>query len=78
MKKEIWILALIAILVACEGSPDRLEQSLKFSGDNRSELEKALSYYRQTGDKQKLQAAEFLIANMLGKLIYKHLVIFKL
>jgi hypothetical protein len=64
-------LALIAILVACEGSPDRLEQSLKFSGDNRSELEKVLSHYKQQGDKQKLQAAEFLIANMLGKCSYE-------
>jgi hypothetical protein len=40
--------------------------ALSKAGDNRPELERVLRHYRREGDEQKLQAAQFLIANMEG------------
>src|SRR6476469_3602494 len=37
---------------------------LKKAGKNRAELEKAISYFKKTGDPLKLKAIYFLIANM--------------
>ncbi len=37
---------------------------LELAGDNRSELEKVLHHYDSIGDKRKIAAAKFLIANM--------------
>lgn len=41
-----------------------LEASLKLSGDNRINLEEVLNHYKNNGEKQKYQAAVFLIKNM--------------
>lgn len=53
--------AAVFLLFGCD---DRLEQALDFAGDNRSELEKTLEYF--SDDREKSDAAKFLIANMPG------------
>ncbi len=47
-------------------SEPSIEESLKLAKDNKGELEKVLKHYRDLGDPQKLEAAEFLIKNMPG------------
>lgn len=61
------VIALSIVSMSC--SDDRsLKYALNFSGDNRIELEKVLSHYRN--DPRKLEAAEFLISNMPGHYSY--------
>lgn len=48
----------------CLLNDESMEQSLAFSGENRSELESVLRHYKNTP--QKLSAARFLIKNMYG------------
>jgi hypothetical protein len=43
-----------------------VEEALAKAGDNRAELEKVLLHYKEAGDPQRLQGAEYLIANMEG------------
>lgn len=60
----------LALLLAGTGCattwPAEVEQTLDAAGDNRAELQRVLEHYRQQEDPQKLQAAQFLIANMAG------------
>jgi hypothetical protein len=46
--------------------PPEVEEALGKAGENRAELERVLSHYQQQADPLKLEAAEFLIANMDG------------
>lgn len=46
---------------------DETEAALSEAGEARAELERALRYYREGGDPQKLAAVEFLIQNMPGR-----------
>lgn len=56
-------------LTACQSEADKRSAfALELAGDNRSELEKVLEYYEK--DPQKLEAAQFLIANMPGHVGY--------
>lgn len=55
----------VVLLGSCVSRPSEegmLERSLEFAGDNRSELEAVLEHYK--GDKEKLEAAKFLVRNM--------------
>ncbi|WP_159523837.1 transglutaminase domain-containing protein [Sunxiuqinia indica] len=59
----------LIIFIGCTISPNlkyppAVEANLKNAGINRPELEKAISYFKQSGDSLKLKAAYFLIANM--------------
>jgi len=54
------------LVVGCAAWPADVEVSLSKAGGNRVELERVLKHYRKLGDPQKLEAAEFLIANMDG------------
>lgn len=61
----IFIIA-IFLLSGCSNFNNRqLELALQTAGSNRQELEKVMQHYK--GDKQKENAARFLIQNMLGK-----------
>ena len=61
MKNFIFILLPI-IIVSCQPSgKKRLNDALKFAGENRIELEKVLKHYEN--DSLKLKAAMFLIEN---------------
>ncbi|MDR1114860.1 MAG: transglutaminase-like domain-containing protein [Tannerella sp.] len=69
--KNTVILTLIAIAGICLSSckdGSGLDSALKYAGDNRQELEKALEHYRN--DPLKYKAAVFLIENMPGH--YSH------
>lgn len=56
---------LICFMVAsCSRYPARVEEMLALSGSNRAELEKVLEHYVDSAEKR--EAAEFLIANMVG------------
>jgi hypothetical protein len=46
--------------------PADVRANLSKAGRNRAELERVLRHYQQSGDTRKLQAAQFLIANMDG------------
>jgi len=47
-----------------------IDLSLQQVGNNRSELEKVITFYTQSGDKQKLAAAQYFITNMYGQFFY--------
>ena len=54
------------LLSGCSNTNNRqLELALQTAGNNRQQLEKVIQHYQ--GDKQKEDAARFLIRNMLGK-----------
>ena len=56
---------ILSILTSCAIQKTKgvsLEQALSMAGENRSELEKVLEYYKN--DSLKLEAARFLIRNM--------------
>lgn len=61
---RILICILLGVLCSCAGQSDRhLDYALKQAGENRAELEKVLAYY--ANDSLKLEAAKFLIRNMV-------------
>ncbi|WP_065219035.1 MULTISPECIES: hypothetical protein [Butyricimonas] len=65
--KRIYTCIILIALFSCQTRNEALETALKLAGDNRGELEKVLDHYsRNPADSLKLQAAEFLIANMPG------------
>ena len=73
MRKIYFIIVIIgALLSSCQPKDRYLEQALRYSGSNRSELETVLEHYRTVDtNPQKLRAAEFLIENMPAHRSYK-------
>ena len=63
MNKLIVIIT-ISFLVSCNRVPSGVRDVLDLAGDNRIELEKVIRHYQETGEKEKLKAAYFLIENM--------------
>lgn len=72
MNKLLFILScLTSIIASCQDS-SKLEKTLSVAGVNRIELEKTLSYYRDTSpDSLKFKAAVYLIENMITQYSYK-------
>ena len=76
MKKDYWLFLFISATIACtifyfifpSEQEVLLENALQLSKENRPELEKVLEHYKQ--DKEKRNAAEFLIRNMPGHFSY--------
>ena len=66
MKIKYLIVAFI-VLTACENYPDRVRTSLQQARDNRQQLEEVIRHYNKSGEKEKVEAAYFLIANMKDK-----------
>ncbi|MDR2774343.1 MAG: transglutaminase-like domain-containing protein [Tannerella sp.] len=67
-KKLIYLIAAAILLTGCNSYSPEIEEVLKQSGKNRSQLEKVLKHYsRNPADSLKLRAAEFLIINMPDK-----------
>ena len=65
MTKYSSCLFVVLLSVSCSRYPADVEQTLKFAGDNRVELEKVLTHYLQNeADSLKYKAACFLIGNM--------------
>ena len=66
---NIWRNIFVCFFILLSGSyflcrEDEIEEILELTGENRSELEKVLTHYRDSGLKQ--EAARFLISNMPG------------
>ena len=62
----LYIFLIITLLTECNDlEKNQLDLALQTAKENRQELEKVLQYYQ--GNKQKEDAAKFLIRNMLGK-----------
>ena len=62
-----YICIIFLATLSCQTRNEVLETALQLAGKNRCELEKVLDHYSRTpADSLKLQAAEFLIANMPG------------
>jgi hypothetical protein len=57
----------LLLLIACNQNPKQVQQVLSIAGNNRTELEKVIAYYRTQGERDKLKAAYFLIGNMSEK-----------
>lgn len=69
--RAILCMSFVAAGVLCSGCvsaawPSNVELALRKAGENRSELERALRHFRSGGDKQKFEAACYLVANMEG------------
>ena len=60
----------VFLSVSCTRYPKDVLQALELAGDNRHELEKVLAHYQNLGERKKLKAAYYLIANMEGKGYY--------
>jgi hypothetical protein len=69
MKTVVLLFIASCLCLSCAGRySQEVEEVLRQSGGNRSELEKVLKHYRRIpADSLKLRAAEFLIVNMPGK-----------
>jgi len=66
MEKYLICFITALLSISCSNYPDNVNQTLKFAGDNRAELEKVLKHYSQNeSDSLKYRAACFLIGNML-------------
>lgn len=57
------IFLLIVFFCSCHNDNVQLEKALQLSGNNRTELEKVITYYKDNNEKRK--AASFLICNMI-------------
>ena len=58
---------LLGMICSCSSLPENVRVVLDASGDKKSELEKVIHHYKSIGDKEKLNAACFLIGNMDNK-----------
>ncbi len=65
--KPWFVLILLVISVSCKFNSSPIEKTLVSANANRKELETVISHYKQIGDKEKLEAAYYLIANMKDK-----------
>ncbi len=77
MKKSLFILLSGLLLISCSNLPripQQVEKTLKLAGKNRTELEKVIKHYADSGDSLKLKAAFFLIGNMQQQ-NYSHFII---
>ena len=64
---------LVFICFSCGKKQNHLEEALRFAGENRAEMEKVLTHYKQNPeDSLKYKAAVFLIENMPGHYSYKY------
>ncbi len=73
MKNSAYLFPVMFLLLfyGCTRQQVQLEAALKYSGQNRGELEKVLAHYSHCqSDSLKLEAARFLISNMPGHCTY--------
>lgn len=63
----LYIFGISLLSYSCASIPTYVLSVIDNSGANRSELNKVIGYYKSLGNKEKLSAAYFLIANMEGK-----------
>lgn len=68
---KIFMLLCAFITASCSRYPKDVALALKFADDNRHELERVLEHYRNLGDAERLEAAYFLIGNMIEQGYYE-------
>ena len=64
MKRILLLSWIVLLLFSCSSARRELRSALRSAGKNRPELERVLDYFSSDGDKQKLNAAEFLIRHL--------------
>lgn len=70
-------------MCSCSEYSPEVDKALKMAGDNKGELIKVLQYYKNQNNKEKLEAAEFLISNLPYNYsydttnLYKYLPVYK-
>ncbi|KAA2239363.1 discoidin domain-containing protein [Chitinophaga agrisoli] len=69
MRYPIPLLLVACIFLSCHHLPSRVNAVLEMAGNNRAELEKVITHYRN--EPEKLRAAYFLISNMPGHFTYE-------
>jgi len=58
------LLLICGLFVSCSTDTYKVYSVMKFAGENRQELMRVVKHYRKSGDRLKLRACKFLIANM--------------
>lgn len=58
------------LMVGCTSVESRAKHNANYEGGNYVEISKFLNHYKQLNDREKYQAACFLIANMANKYSY--------
>ncbi len=68
------LLLLLIFNISCGlTKSNNINQALEEAGDNRVEIVNALRHFREQGDPEKLEAAEWIVSNMRGKSGYDSL-----
>lgn len=65
-QRFLLLLVVLTTSSGCVSRHDYTKKTIASAGTNKSELKKVLRHYKDSGDEQKLAAAEFLISNMRG------------
>lgn len=60
----------IFFLISCNNIPNKVELALKRTGEKRPEFEKVIKHFRESGEKEKLKAAYFLLEHLPGQFHY--------
>lgn len=69
--KTYWFFYILPILIiSCNSQEKEFRNVIQQAGDNGSELIKVIDFFEKKGDKQKLDAAYYLILNMANKSAY--------
>lgn len=75
--KKAWIMRISVIFVAficpfCNNAvPEKVKNVLSEAGKNKTELEKVIRHYQESGSRQKLKAAYYLLENMSEQYHYE-------
>ena len=64
---KLLLMVSFLLVVSCKPIPQEVQLVLEKAGSNRVELEKVIDHYKISGEKNKLEAAYFLIRNIEGK-----------
>ncbi|MCX6327690.1 MAG: discoidin domain-containing protein [Bacteroidia bacterium] len=67
IKQFSFILLQVLLFCSCNHPPRDVRMILNMAGENRPELEKVIDHFKESGNKEKLKAAYFLIGNMVDK-----------
>lgn len=67
MKKLLFFLIIPLLIFGCNKNRKAANEVLALAKNNKTELEKVINHYKNKGDKEKLEAAYYLIINMKDK-----------
>lgn len=64
---SLLVVSVLIMLFGCSSYQEKAEAMLQQAGSNKQELQRVIEHYKTIGEKQKLKAACYLIANMEDK-----------